>query len=138
MAQNDNVTAIENAVAHMNQGNLDGYLELYAENVTVHGYPPGVEGKAGVSEFYAGFAKALPDVELTAEDVIAEGDKVAVRYRLRGTHSDELMGVPATGKAVDVEGQSFFRFEDGRVAERWQSLDAVGLMTQIGALPAPA
>ena len=70
--------------------------------------------------------------------MIADGDKVAVRYRIRGTHSDELMGVPATGNAVDVEGQSFFRFEDGRLAERWQALDVVSLMTQIGALPAPA
>jgi steroid delta-isomerase-like uncharacterized protein len=138
MAQNENVAAIENAVADMNAGNLDGYLELYADDLTVHGYPPGVEGKAGVGEFYRGFSKALPDLQLTADDVIADGDKVAVRYRIRGTHSDELMGVPATGKAVDVEGQSFFRFEDGRVAERWQSLDAIALMTQIGALPAPA
>ena len=138
MAQNENVAAIENAVAHMNSGNLDGYLELYADDVTVHGYPPGVEGKAGVSEFYRSFAKALPDLQLTADDVIADGDKVAVRYSLRGTHSDELMGVPATGKEVDVTGQSFFRFENGRVVERWQSLDGMTLMTQIGALPAPA
>jgi len=138
MAKNENAAAIENAVAQMNSGNLEGYLEMYSDDLTLHGYPPGVEGKAGVSAFYAAFAKALPDVELTAEDVIADGDKVAVRYRIRGTHSDELMGVPATGKRVDVEGQSFFRFEDGRVAERWQSLDAVTLLTQIGALPAPA
>ena len=138
MAHSENVAAIETAVAHMNSGNLEGYLEMYSDDLTLHGYPPGVEGKAGVSEFYAAFAKALPDVELTVEDVVADGDKVAVRYRIRGTHSDELMGVPATGNAVDVEGQSFFRFEDGRVVERWQSLDAVTLLTQIGALPAPA
>ena len=136
MAQNENVAAIERAVAHMNQGNLDGYLELYAENVTVHGYPPGVEGKAGVSEFYRAFARALPDLELKADDVLAEGDKVAVRYSLSGTHSDELMGVPATGNKVELSGQSFFRFENGQVAERWQSLDGAALLTQIGALPA--
>ena len=138
MAQNENVAVIENAVQHMNSGNLEGYLEMYSDDLTLHGYPPGVEGKAGVSAFYASFAKALPDVELTAEDVVSEGDKVAVRYRIRGTHSDELMGVPATGNKVDVEGQSFFRFENGQVAERWQSLDAMTLMTQIGAIPAPS
>ena len=58
MAQSENVAAIENAVAQMNSGNLEGYLELYSDNLTLHGYPPGVEGKAGVSEFYAAFARA--------------------------------------------------------------------------------
>ena len=138
MAQNENVAVIENAVAQMNSGNLEGYLEMYGDDLTLHGYPPEGQGKEGVSAFYAAFAKALPDIELTLEDSVSDGDKVAVRYRVRGTHSDELMGVPATGNKVDVEGQSFFRFEDGRVAERWQSLDAVTLLTQLGALPAPA
>ena len=137
MAQNENVAAIESAVAQMNAGNVDGYLELYADNVTVHGYPPGVEGKAGITEFYRSFRNGFSDFELSVEDVMTDGDKVAGRYRIRGTHSDELMGVPGSGNKVDIEGQSFFRFENGRVAERWQSLDGANLMTQIGALPAP-
>lgn len=138
MAQSENVAAIEAAVQHMNSGNVDGYLELYADDLTLHGYPPGVEGKAGVSEFYRAFAKALPDLQLAAEDVVEDGDKVAVRYSIRGTHSDDLMGVPATGNKVELEGQSFFRFENGRVAERWQALDGAALLTQLGVLPAPA
>jgi steroid delta-isomerase-like uncharacterized protein len=132
-----NVAALERAVEHMNAGSLEGYMELYSDDLTLHGYPPGVEGKAGANAFYAAFRKALPDVNLTIDDVVSEGDRVAVRYTIRGTHSDELIGVPATGWRVEVDGQSFFRFEDGRVAERWQSLDAVGLLTQLGALPAP-
>ena len=94
---NENVAAIESAVEQMNSGNLEGYLEMYADDLTLHGYPPEVQGKEGVSAFYAAFAKALPDIELTLEDAIAEGDKVAVRFTVKGTHSDELMGVPATG-----------------------------------------
>ena len=138
MAHNDNVAAIESAVTQMNAGNVDGYLELYADDLTVHGYPPGVEGKAGVSEFYRSFRSAFSEFELTIDDVLADGDTVAGRYTIRGTHSGELMGVPGSGNQVEVAGQSFFRFENGHVAERWQSLDAVGLLTQIGALPAPA
>jgi steroid delta-isomerase-like uncharacterized protein len=130
-----NVAAIESAVEQMNAGNLDGYMELYADDLTLHGYPPGVEGKEGATAFYTQLRKALPDMELTANDTIADGDMVAARYTIRGTHSDELMGVPASGNRVDVEGQSFFRFQDGRVAERWQSLDGLTLMQQIGALP---
>jgi steroid delta-isomerase-like uncharacterized protein len=135
---NENIAAIEAAVEKMNTGDLEGYLELYAENVVLHGYPPGVEGKAGANAFYTSFAKALPDIRITIEDVMAEGDKVAARFKVQGTHSDELMGVPATGNSVDVEGQSFFRFENGQITERWQSLDAMTLMTQLGALPAPS
>jgi steroid delta-isomerase-like uncharacterized protein len=130
-----NVAAIARAIEQMNAGNLDGYMELYADNLTLHGYPPGIEGKEGATAFYTQFRKALPDVELTANDTVADGDMVAARFTVRGTHSDELMGVPASGNRVEVEGQSFFRFEDGRVAERWQSLDGLTLMQQIGALP---
>ena len=137
MAQNENVAAIESAVAQMNAGNVDGYLELYADDLTVHGYPPGVEGKAGVSEFYRSFRSGFSDFELTIEDVLTDGDKVAGRYTIRGTHSGELMGVPGSGNKVELEGQSFFRFENGRVVERWQAMDAVPLLIQIGAMPAP-
>ena len=138
MAQNENVAAIESAVAQMNAGNVDGYLELYADDLTVHGYPPGVEGKGGVSEFYRSFRNAFSDFELTIEDVLTDGDKVAGRYKIRGTHSGELMGVPGSGSKVDLDGQSFFRFQDGKVVERWQAMDGAALLTQIGALPAPA
>jgi len=138
MAQNENVAAIESAVAHMNAGNVDGYLELYADDLTVHGYPPGVEGKAGVSEFYRSFRNAFSDFELTIEDVLTDGDKVAGRYTIRGTHSGELMGVPGSGNKVELGGQSFFRFQDGKVVERWQAMDGAALLTQIVALPAPA
>lgn len=137
MAQNENVAAIESAVAQMNAGNVDGYLELYADDLTVHGYPPGVEGKAGVSEFYRSFRSGFSDFELTIDDVLTDGDKVAGRYTIRGTHAGELMGVPGSGNKVELEGQSFFRFENGRVVERWQAMDAVPLLIQIGAMPAP-
>lgn len=137
MAENENVAAIESAVAQMNAGNVDGYLELYADDLTVHGYPPGVEGKAGVSEFYRSFRSGFSDFELTIEDVLTDGDKVAGRYTIRGTHSGELMGVPGSGNKVELDGQSFFRFENGRVVERWQAMDAVPLLIQIGAMPAP-
>jgi steroid delta-isomerase-like uncharacterized protein len=138
MGQSENVAAIERAVQHMNAGNVDGYLELYGDDLTLHGYPPGVEGKDGVSEFYRAFSRALPDLRLAVEDVVEGDDTVAVRYSIRGTHSDELMGVPATGNKLELEGQSFFRFENGRVVERWQSLDGAALLTQLGVLPAPA
>jgi steroid delta-isomerase-like uncharacterized protein len=129
-----NVATLERAVEQMNAGNLDGYMDLYADDLTLHGYPPGVEGKQGAHAFYAQFRRALPDLELTADETIAQGDLLAARYTIRGTHSDEFMGVPASGNRIEVNGQSFFRFQDGRVAERWQLLDGLTLMGQMGAL----
>ena len=138
MAQSENVAAIERAVEQMNSGNVEGYLELYSDNLTLHGYPPGIEGKEGATAFYTAFRKGVDPFHLTIEALIEDGDTVAGRYSIRGKHADELMGVPATGNDIDISGQSFFRFEDGRVVERWQAMDAVPLLTQIGAMPAPA
>ena len=133
---NDNVAVLEGAVEQMNAGNLDGYMDLYADDLTLHGYPPGVEGKEGAYAFYAQFRKAIGDFELTADETISEGDTVAVRYTIRGTHADEFMGAPASGNRLELSGQSFFRFENGRVVERWQSMDSLDLLGQMGALPA--
>ena len=137
MAQSENAAAIERAVEQMNSGNVEGYLELYSDNLTLHGYPPGIEGKEGATAFYTAFRKGVDPFHLTIEDLIEDGDTVAGRYNIRGKHADELMGVPATGNDIDISGQSFFRFEDGRVVERWQALDGAALLMQLGALPAP-
>src|SRR5688572_2970356 len=132
MAQSENVAAIERAVEQMNSGNVEGYLELYSDNLTLHGYPPGIEGKEGATAFYTAFRKGVDPFHLTIEDLIEDGDKIAGRYSIRGKHADELMGVPATGNDIDISGQSFFRFEDGRVVERWQALDGAALLMQLG------
>ena len=132
------IDAIRNAVARMNARDLDGYMEVYAEDVVLHGYPPGVEGRDGARAFYGQFLAAFPDVDLELFETVEQGDLAAVRYVLSGTHSDEFFGVPATGRKVAVDGQSIFRFEGGKIVERWQSLDALGLLTQLGAVPAPA
>jgi predicted ester cyclase len=138
-------TRLETAVSDFNQsfGDEDArerYFDFYAQDVALHGYPPGVEGHDGARAFYTALWAALPDGSIALEDLVAEGDTAAARFVLRGTHTGgELMGVPASGAAVEVDAQSFFRFNDeGRLAERWQALDALTLLTQIGAIPAPA
>jgi predicted ester cyclase len=132
------VNALQRAAERVNAGDLDGYMELYAEDVELHGYPPGVESWETLRGFYAGFFGALSDPHLELLDAVSEGDLVAVRFALSGTHTGELLGVPATGKAVRIDGQSFFRFRGEQVVTRWQSMDGLGLLTQLGALPAPA
>jgi steroid delta-isomerase-like uncharacterized protein len=116
------------------------YYEYYDEGVVLYGYPPGVEGYEGAKAFYSSLWAALPDGGIDVHDVIADGDRAAARLTLHGTHTGgELMGVPASGASVEVDAQSFFRLTpEGKIAERWQSLDALTLLTQIGAIPAPA
>lgn len=76
-------------------------------------------------------------MEITVDIVIAEGDKVAYRYTWQGTHTGELQGVAATGRRATIIGMAICRLEGGRVAEEWWSTDSLGLMQQLGAVPAP-
>ena len=74
---------------------------------------------------------------MTVEDLIAEGDKVVTRWRARGTHQGELMGIPPSGNPVEVTGITIHRIEGGKVVETWANYDALGMMQQVGAVPEP-
>jgi predicted ester cyclase len=75
---------------------------------------------------------AFPCYELIAEDLLADGDKVVVRFALRATHQGEFMGMPATGRTVNVPGIIIYRIANGKIAEHWMQLDSVALMQQLG------
>ena len=77
----------------------------------------------------------FPDLTFSAEDMIAEGDKVAVRFTMRGTHKGEFMGVPATGKQFEVSGIDIVRFAGGKAVEHWGVTDTMAMMQQLGAVP---
>jgi steroid delta-isomerase-like uncharacterized protein len=82
------------------------------------------------------FRNALSDLTYTIEDQIAEGDKVVTRYTVSGTHQGELFGVPATGEQVRMTGIAIDRFEEGKMVEEWPEYDLLGVMRQLGAVPA--
>ncbi len=98
------------------------------------GPPMDVEQASGMAAmFYAAF----PDLHTTFEDQIAEGDKVVARVTIRGTHQGEFQGIPATGKEVAFGGILIDHYQDGKVVEHWVQMDMMGLMQQLGAIPAP-
>ena len=99
--------------------------------------PEPTRGPEGVKQFYNDFLAAYPDGSLTIETQFAEGDYVATRWTGRGTQKGELMGIPATGKQVTVSGITISRLWDGKVAEEWTTWDTLGMMRQLGAVPAP-
>ena len=135
---NDNEAVLRRAIEKWNQGDLSGYLENYDSNVVLHGFPPGLpEGVAGAKAFYDQLWAAFPSPQLTLDDVMSEGDKVACRFSMRATHSGDFMGIPSTGNAITVTGITILRYSGGKCVERWNEADMLGLMQQLGAVPAP-
>jgi predicted ester cyclase len=112
--------------------------EYFTSNWVNHdpSLPPlqGLEGAVGLLRIWR---SAFSNLKAEVEDSVEAGDKVAVRFRISGTHSGPLMGVPASGKPVSVLATGIFRVADGKMAENWVNLDALGILQQIGALPAP-
>jgi steroid delta-isomerase-like uncharacterized protein len=76
----------------------------------------------------------FPDAEVTVEQIAAEDDRVAVLYRLRGNHRGDFLGVPASGNAIDVSGMTIMRFENGAIVERWNVLDQMTMLQQLGVM----
>ncbi len=103
----------------------------------VPGLPPQMNRDTWL-QVIAGFRSAMPDIRSMVEDVIADGDRVVVRWSGTGIQTGELMGVPASGRPVSTTGIVILRVADGRIVECWDLFDALGVMQQIGAIPQPA
>jgi steroid delta-isomerase-like uncharacterized protein len=117
------------------QGNLDVADEIFAPEYV--GYPEDVRGPEGAKETAKMYRNAFPDVQLSIEDQVAEGDKVVTRWIGSGTHQGEMMGIAPTGNQVRVDGMTISRIEDGKIVEEWEIYDALGMMQQLGAIPSP-
>ncbi len=139
MSTEQNKALVRRLVEVSNQGNLDALDELLADNLVDHslrsqGLPAGAEG---VKQFTRMLRSAFPDSEWIIDDMIAEGDKVVLRWTSRGTHQGEAFGIPATGRQVVVTGIEIYRVAGGKLAETWGEVDMLGLMQQLGVVPPP-
>jgi len=108
----------------------------YLDHGALPGQGPGLEGAK--RQRWALYFAAIPDLHATIDDLVAEGDKVSVRFTVTGTQVGELMGVPPTGKRFHVGAICIYRIAEGKVAEQWEQIDMLGLMRQLGAIPVPA
>jgi len=111
--------------------------ELLAPTYVLHfpGSPP-ITGIEQAKQLMAAYTSAFPDLQLTTEDMVAEGNKVAIRNTWRGIHQGAFQGLPPTGKHVTFTGTDVFHVVGGKIVEQWADLDALGLMQQLGGLPA--
>ncbi len=124
-----------------NQGKLAVIDELIAPNATFYdaSVPGGkFTGPEGMRQFYQIYKGAFPDVRITINDQIAEGDKVCTRWTATGTHKGDLMGTAPTGKSATVTGVDIGRYQGGKVVESWGSYDMLGLLQQLGVVPSMA
>ena len=121
----------------MNQRNLAVFDELLAPNYVNHNLPAPVTGPEGMKIVVGMFVAGFPDFQVVVEDVVGEGDKVSTRGYFTGTHTGEFQGIPATGKTIKAGYIDLWRAENGKFVENWAQLDMLGLMQQLGVIPAP-
>lgn len=109
--------------------------ELLAADYVNHDMPAPAPGPAGFKQVIGQFRAAFPDMRVTIEDEFADGDLAGTRGRFTGTHRGDFMGIPASGKPIDVKYIDLWRVRGGKLAENWVQMDTAGLMRQIGATP---
>ena len=123
------------------QGSLDtledALAQVYADDFILHEAGDVFVGIQGLAQFVSMMRSALPDLRITIEDDMSEGDRVVTRWIAQGTHQGELMGAAPTGNQVIATGITIHRIEEDKIVEEWSNLDALGLMQQIGAVPTP-
>ena len=119
------------------QGNLALVDELVASDYVGHTPPADIHGPEGAKQFDMMLRAAFPDIQVTVEDQIAEGDKVATRWTCRGTHKGQFQGMPPTGEQMTMSGMTIFRIANGKLVEGWNNPDLLGMLQQLGAVPVP-
>ncbi len=139
MSTEENKALVRRFVEASNQGNLDALDELIADTFVEHSpyAQGGAAGAEGIKQFARMIQSGFPDSQWIIDDLIAEGDKLVMRWTSRGTHQCETFGIPATGRPVVVTGIEIYRVSGGKLAERWSEVDMLGLMQQLGVVPPP-
>ena len=140
MSTEDNKALLRRLIDEIvNKGNLAVADQLIASDY-VYRSPgsPDVRGPEGFKQLVQMYRSAFPDLTMSVEEQIAEGDKVATRWMATGTQRGELMGVPPSGKQVSVMGMVISRCAGGRIVEEVELIDALGMLQQLGAIPAAA
>jgi steroid delta-isomerase-like uncharacterized protein len=119
-----------------NKGRAEAIDEMFAEDGIAHGLSDvsgnPLRGPAGFKEFHAKFREAFPDISVTVEDTVAEGDKVAARCSVRGTHRGDSLGFAATNAPMEITGMTIVRIKDGKIVEAWNNFDFVTMNKQLG------
>jgi steroid delta-isomerase-like uncharacterized protein len=136
----DHAAVMRKTYERINHGDIAGFGDLVADDFVEHQGGPGFpDTKVGTLDFFRALVAAFPDLRMTVEDLIAEGDKTVARVAVSGTHQGEFMGIPQTGRQVEIQLIDIMRFDHrGLVTEHWGVGDMLSLMQQLGVIPTGA
>lgn len=139
MSTATNTTVIRRLFDAVNAHDLEASVELAADDIVVHTPIPGIpSGRDGFRGFMAAYFAAFPEQRVEVQHVVADGDLVAVLHVHHLVQGGEFAGLPPSGKRATIDGLELFRIAGGKIAEMWHHDDLLGLMQQLGAIPAPA
>jgi predicted ester cyclase len=129
--------ALRRGAEAFNSPDRSGWFDIHDPSVQAFGLMPEALDLEGLRRFYDGLWTGFPDLHITVEDLIGEAEKVAWRLSVRGTHEGEFRGVSPTGTEVKFAAQYIFEFHNGLIVRRWTNFDRLGVLVQLGAVPAP-
>ncbi len=132
----ENRAAVRACFENASQGNFDALDDIVTDDYVLH--PGEIRGADGLKLMAQSYRDALSGLRITIDQQLTEGDYVATRYTITGTHDGDLMGTPPSGKDVAFTGITISRCKDGRIAEEWEITDTAALLSQVGALPVMA
>ena len=137
MSQEENKAVVRRFFAALDDQDLGAVGDLLASDYRLHfDGNPEMDRGAGIG-FFGAFLAAFPDISHQVQDQLTEGDRVATRIVVRGTHQKEMMGIPATGKEIAIGAINMIRVDDGKIAEHWVNSDSLGMLMQLGVVPSP-
>jgi steroid delta-isomerase-like uncharacterized protein len=111
--------------------------KYHATNYISHDLSKGDKNYEQQIEYFGTMVSAFPDMKISIDDMVAEGDEVAYRYTIQATHKGTFMGIPATGKQAAVKGVEIYKIQGRKIIEGWIIPDYLGMMTQLGVIPSP-
>lgn len=121
-----------------NEGNIESADHFFADTYMHHDpASPQVRDRNGLKEVVRAFRTGCPDLHITSDQLLAEGDMVTKRWTYHATHTGDLSGMPPTGKHITMSGLELFRLADGKIVEAWVAYDNLSLMQQLGVIPTP-
>lgn len=137
MSPEDNKAVVRRFFAALDAHDLAAVREALAPDYRLHfDGNPEMDREAGIG-FFGAFLAAFPDIRHQVEDQLADGDRVATRIVVQGTHHQPMMGIPATGKAIAISAINVVRVDDGQIVEHWVNADTLGMLSQLGVMPPP-
>lgn len=136
--QENKATLRRAAEAFNDPQDRSAWFDIHDSTCVARGLGPKPLALEGLKHFYQGLWNAFPDLHITIDDMVGEGETVAWRLTVTGTHEAEFRGVAPSGTRVTFAAHYVFRFCNGRIVERWTNFDRLGVMIQLGAIPAPA